>query len=208
LADLDYILFYPEPKSPGSGFWTGLMRLISALDTDLDWLREHTRLLLRATEWDAGGRAENLSGSDVTAAKAWAARRPKNAPEPTSLHFDFIRTSEDAQAARDNAQRKQLAEIATAQARTARLQRRAQWGLALIAELVLTAIAIVAWQYGANLKLQASLSKSERALQDGRELFRRQQANFFNHLGSVFTEAGIRSAPTATLVSRADAEDV
>ena len=96
LAALNYIFFYAEPKSPGSGFGTGLVQLASALNTDLDWLREHTRYLQRATEWDAGGRPANrlLSGPDIASAKAWAARRPKNAPEPTALQLDFIKASE------------------------------------------------------------------------------------------------------------------
>jgi hypothetical protein len=118
LAQLNYIFFYDEPKSPGSGFGTGLSRLVTALNTDLDWLREHTRLLQRATEWEAGGRPANrlLSGSDISAAKAWTARRPKGAPEPTALHFDFLRASEHEEAARASAERKRLEEMAAAQA--------------------------------------------------------------------------------------------
>src|SRR5262245_22563633 len=49
LSALNYIFFYAEPRSLGSGFGTGLARLVSALNTDLDWLREHTRLLQRAS---------------------------------------------------------------------------------------------------------------------------------------------------------------
>jgi hypothetical protein len=118
LRDLHYIHFYNEPKSPGSGFGSGQAQLVKALTSDLEWLREHTRLFLRATEWEVGGRAENrlLSGSDIVTAKAWASRRPKDAPEPTALHLDFIRSSELAEDARLNAQRKQLADIAHAQA--------------------------------------------------------------------------------------------
>lgn len=41
LANLNYVFFYDEPKSPGSGFGTGQMLLVTALNTDLDWLREH-----------------------------------------------------------------------------------------------------------------------------------------------------------------------
>jgi WD domain, G-beta repeat len=95
LADLDYIFFYEEPRSPGSGFGTGLLALVTALNTDLDWLREHTCYLQRATEWDAGRRLANrpLSGVDTATAKAWAASRPKAAPEPTAVHLDFIRAS-------------------------------------------------------------------------------------------------------------------
>src|SRR5262245_15201821 len=112
LAGLDYIFFYEEPKSPGTGFGTGLARLINALNTDLDWLREHTRLLQRGSEWDGGGRPSNrlLSGGGIGAAKAWAARRPKGAPEPTALHLDFIRASESWAVEQENEARRQLAE--------------------------------------------------------------------------------------------------
>ena len=72
-------------------------------------LREHTRYLQRATEWDSGGRPANrlLSGADIELANAWAARRPKEAPAPTALHLDFIRASEEAE-------RRRLAEIEAA----------------------------------------------------------------------------------------------
>jgi len=117
LQGLNYMFFYEEPKLPGSGFGKGLAILIDALNTDLDWLREHTRYLQRATEWDKRGRPANrlLSGDDIAEAKAWAARRPKSAPEPTTLHFDFIRASEQESEARSNTERKQLEAIAAAQ---------------------------------------------------------------------------------------------
>jgi TPR repeat protein len=110
LRDLNYILFHADPKTPGSGFGTGLTKLVAALNADFDWLREHTRYLQRATEWDRGGRPANrlLSGDDIAEAKAWAARRPKSAPEPTGLHLDFIRVSEEEAEARSSVQRKQV----------------------------------------------------------------------------------------------------
>jgi hypothetical protein len=111
LRDLNSIFFYKEPKVPGSGFGTGLANLVAALNTDFDWLREHTRYLQRATEWDRGGRPANrlLSGDDIAEARAWAARRPKSAPEPTALHLDFIRASEEEAEARFSAQRPAVA---------------------------------------------------------------------------------------------------
>ena len=117
LRELNYIFFYEEPKLPGSGFGTGLASLIAALNTDFDWLREHTRYLQRAIEWDTGGRPANrlLSGDDIAEAKTWVARRPKGAPEPTALHLDFIRASEEEAAARLSEQRKQLEVVAGAQ---------------------------------------------------------------------------------------------
>jgi hypothetical protein len=97
LRERNYVFFYEEPKLPGSGFGTGLASLIVALNTDYDWLREHTRYFQRALEWDTGGRPANrlLSGDDIAETKAWVARRPKNAPEPTALQLDFIRASEE-----------------------------------------------------------------------------------------------------------------
>jgi WD40 repeat protein len=117
LRDLNYIFFYAEPTVPSSGFGSGLASLIAALNTDFDWLRQHTRYLQRALEWDAGDRQANrlLSGTDIVEAKAWAARRPKGAPEPTALQLDFIRASEEEAESRTNAQRKQLAAMAAAQ---------------------------------------------------------------------------------------------
>ena len=116
--ELNYIFFYPEPKVPGSGFGKGLTALVQALNTDLEWVREHTRLGQRAAEWQAGGQSENrlLSGDDIAAARAWLARRPPKAPEPTELHREFIRASEDAQLKRESAERQRLEEMAAAQA--------------------------------------------------------------------------------------------
>jgi hypothetical protein len=103
---------------PGSGFGRGLTALVQALTTDLDWVREHTRLGQRAAEWQAGGRSENrlLSGGDIAAATAWLARRPPKATEPTELHLEFIRASEEAQIKREGAERQRLEEMAAAQA--------------------------------------------------------------------------------------------
>jgi len=116
LGDRNYVMFYPEPRAPGSGFGAGLTSLITALETNLDWIRQHTRLLERAAEWDGGGRAVNrlLSGSDIAVAKAWASSRPKAAPEPTSLHLDYIRASEEEDASRADTERQRLEEKAEA----------------------------------------------------------------------------------------------
>ncbi len=117
LQAINYVLFYPEPKLPGSGFGEGLKRLVETLNTDFEWLREHTRYLQRATEWDQGGRPATrlLSGDDIAEAKAWVARRPKTAPAPTAVQLDFIRVSEQEAEARLSAERQRLAAMAEAQ---------------------------------------------------------------------------------------------
>jgi TPR repeat protein len=152
LRDLNYVFFYADPKVSDSGFGSGLKSLVAALNTDFDWLREHTRYLQRATEWDRGGRPGNrlLSGDDIAEAKAWAARRPKNAPEPTALHFDFIRASEEEAKARSSAQRKQLEEMAAAQGEREKALRQAEEAqrkratMARIRNIALVAVSILA----------------------------------------------------------------
>lgn len=130
LRDRNYIFFYEDPKVPGSGFGTGLAKLVEALNTDFDWLRQHTRYLERALEWNSGRPAHQLlSGDDIALAKVWLARRPKNAPEPTALQLEFIRASEEEAEAQLSAQRKQLEEIAAAQAERGRALQKAQEAL-------------------------------------------------------------------------------
>ncbi len=110
LRPLQRIFFYPEPDQDRSGFGVGLERLVNALNTDFDWLREHTRYLQRASEWDKRGRPANrlLFGEDIAEANAWADGRPTNAPEPTPLQLDFIRASEQEAEARLSAEGRQL----------------------------------------------------------------------------------------------------
>jgi WD40 repeat protein len=152
LRELNYIFFYKEPKTPGTGFGSGLARLVAALNTDLDWLREHTRLLQRAMEWEGGGRSVNrlLSGTLITEAKAWAARRPKDAPEPTGLHLDFIRASEEEEARRASDERRQIEAMAAAQAERAEALRAAEEAnrrrarFRVVAFGLLAAVAVVA----------------------------------------------------------------
>jgi hypothetical protein len=118
LRELNYIFFYKEPKAPGAGFATGLAKLVAALNTDLGWMREHTRLLRRASEWDAAGKVDNrlLTGTDIAAAKSWLAHRPAAAPEATDTQRDFIAASEAGEDARLSGERKRLADMAMAQA--------------------------------------------------------------------------------------------
>jgi hypothetical protein len=51
-----------------------------------------------------------LRGEELTAAKAWAARRKENAPEITPLLSAFLAASEDRAAALQNEERRRLAE--------------------------------------------------------------------------------------------------
>jgi hypothetical protein len=173
LRDLNYIFFYDEPKVTGSGFGNGLAKLVTALNTDFDWLREHTRYLRRAMEWDTGGRPADrlLSGNDILEAKAWAAHRPKSAPEPTALQLDFIRASEEEAEARLSAQRKQFEAIAAAQAERetalheaeeAQHKRATMARIRNIALVIVSILAVLAGWLGWTAEQQRKLTEQQR----------------------------------------------
>ncbi len=71
--------------------------LVSALQTDLGWVREHTRLHERAKAWDAQSRLrhELLSGRALSEAENWLATQPKTAQAPTGLHREYVKASRD-----------------------------------------------------------------------------------------------------------------
>ncbi len=73
--------------------------LLEALDTDYDWVRAHTRLLVRAREWDRKGQESSLllRGKDLVEAEEQVAR-PDRKPEPTELQHSFVLASRRASA--------------------------------------------------------------------------------------------------------------
>jgi WD40 repeat protein len=100
LAKLNYIFFDPQ-RFPGQTedavFDLGLAQLLPALEVDIVWVREHTRLVALAARWDADGRpsAQLLRGSEITAAEAWLARQPMQAPRPPGVLLEYIQASRE-----------------------------------------------------------------------------------------------------------------
>jgi WD40 repeat protein len=90
----------PEPlRSPqwiffrdGDDFEEAFQDLVDALDTDLDWVHAHTRLLMRAIEWDSNGRDNSfvLRGSDLQTAEEWQARAADKEPKLSTLQTEYI----------------------------------------------------------------------------------------------------------------------
>ena len=94
------------PFAEDAEFDTGLVRLLGALDTDLEAVKAHTRWLVKALEWDAEGRERSLllRGSELKAAEAWLASRPEDAdPGPTQLQREYLLASREAAARRQRA---------------------------------------------------------------------------------------------------------
>src|SRR5437773_2788306 len=98
LGELNWIFF-----REGDDFEEATGKLISALDTDLTWVRAHTRLLTRAIEWDANGRNHSfvLRGEALRAAAQWLAQAgAQKERQPTALQTEYIIASRKASARR------------------------------------------------------------------------------------------------------------
>ncbi|MFZ9739657.1 MAG: toll/interleukin-1 receptor domain-containing protein, partial [Prochlorotrichaceae cyanobacterium] len=83
-------------------FSANLTELLRILDTDSEHLHAHTRLLLRAIEWDEKNRRESLllRRDELETAEAWLAQNVGKDPQPTELQQSYIansRSVEDAQ---------------------------------------------------------------------------------------------------------------
>jgi hypothetical protein len=79
-------------------FEEALERLLEALDTDMEWVHDHTRLLVRAKEWDSKRHDSSmlLRGSELREAEEWQARAAEKEPKPTPLQSEYILASRRA----------------------------------------------------------------------------------------------------------------
>jgi WD40 repeat protein len=93
------------PFLEGEDFEEAFQRLVRALDTDLAWAHDHTRLLVKAKEWEAHRRDNSflLRGRDLDSAEALQAREEKLPAQETQeewkltdLQKDYIRASRTA----------------------------------------------------------------------------------------------------------------
>ena len=83
-------------------FANGIQTLIHALQADLDYVRAHTRLLVRALEWEQKQRNTSfvLRGNDLREAEGWLVQTVEKEPLPTPLQIQYITASRQAATAR------------------------------------------------------------------------------------------------------------
>ncbi|MCB1738937.1 MAG: TIR domain-containing protein [Gammaproteobacteria bacterium] len=145
LAELNWI--FMRPSDP---FEVGISTLLEAVDTDLEWVQAHTRLLVRAVEWQRKGRESSLTlrGRDLAAFEEWLATGLSRTPAPTTLQSEFLLASR----------------------RAATRRQRSLFGAGAIALMVVAVLGTVAWLQSAERARQAEivaaralLSRSEAA---------------------------------------------
>jgi len=138
LKRLNYIFMRNSSEWAG-----GLEKLKSALLTDIDWIREHTRLGELAEDWQRRGQPDEplLRGALLIGAEHWILERPYEAPHPTELQLSFLRASHEGEQRRLDQERARIAEVDKAQARTRSAQRRT----AVVLGLVAIGVAVASW---------------------------------------------------------------
>jgi WD40 repeat protein len=112
LARLNWVHFDGEEEE-GEAFEASLAKLLSAIDTDLEWVAAHTHWLGRAHNWERRGRDTSLllRGSDLREAENFlASQREGVEPAPTELQREFVLASRRASGRR---QRILLGTVAT-----------------------------------------------------------------------------------------------
>ena len=93
LADAEWVFL-----RDGDDLSVGIDRLVEALETDLEWRDEHTRLAGRAREWlDSHQNGSYLlRGADLRDAEAWLAQQEGHKEAPTREHREYIARSRQA----------------------------------------------------------------------------------------------------------------
>jgi WD40 repeat protein len=91
------------PFSKGDDYDASVGRVVQALDTDLEARKYHTRLLVKAIEWEHEGQARGLlvRGAQLKAAEAWLGRAGAETDTdltPTAVQRSYVLASQRAAA--------------------------------------------------------------------------------------------------------------
>ena len=87
--------FIPSRTLFGEDFAGSVRQLITEIETDRDWVREHTDWSEKASEWVARGRNRSylLSGAELRSAEQWRSRAVGKRPGLSALQSEFFDAS-------------------------------------------------------------------------------------------------------------------
>ncbi|HUG26405.1 TIR domain-containing protein [Piscinibacter sp.] len=194
LAELNWISFVAPAQ-----FDVAFSILLAAVDTDLDWVRAHTRLQLRALQWESAGHEGSLllRGRELAAAeKLLVETAPGKTPQPTPLQGHFTHESRSA---------------------ATRLRHRAA-GLALVALILVGAASWVAYEQrqraaaeavarGAETE-RANAEKARAELQTKAAVAERQRADEQAKVATLQTELAAKEKSRAELADKQAQEEL
>ena len=83
----NWILFHED-----DAFDESFQQLVTTINTDLTYVRMHTRLLVRAREWSTKNHESSylLDGSEIREAETWLTEAIGKTLKPTDLHTEYI----------------------------------------------------------------------------------------------------------------------
>ena len=145
-------------------FTEAVESLITAIQTDYEWVKAHTRLQVRALEWEGAeqDRSFLLRGTDLQQAESWIAAAEGKALEPTLLQTRYLQSSRQESVRR---QRRLLIAV----------------GAALVVTVFLGAIALLNGQRAASnawsLSTQVVVAQDAQAAAQEAELHAVEEAN-------------------------------
>ncbi|MFC2063953.1 TIR domain-containing protein [Chloroflexota bacterium] len=92
LSALHWIEFYQDS---GNSFSDSTAKLIEAIMTDFDWVKDHTRLQTKALEWLNHNKEKSylLQGSDLRNAEKWQIKSFGKQPGPTIDQIEYLMES-------------------------------------------------------------------------------------------------------------------
>lgn len=156
LAKVQWIDFDPQKGD----FPTHFKELIRTLDTDQEHLQTHTRLLVRAIEWENKGRIESLllRGDVLTDAEKWLETCGNREPRPAELQREYISASRSVEDAHH-----QASQILKAAARKG--QQRVMIGTGVMVLGILVASLAGAFAYRAGEQARAADTQKQAAEQ-------------------------------------------
>ncbi len=158
LRRLNYVFFTSRPGvDAADSFSEALNQLVRVLETDVKWIREHTRLATIARRWEVRARMRELllSGRELSAAETWLTTRPRTAPDPTDLHRGFITQSR----------------------RAATQRQRVLVGISIAVSLVAATLTSVAvWQWGEAVAQRNRATANETRANEERDVALRTQS--------------------------------
>lgn len=108
IRHINWVFFRSSDDFPGA-----FNTLLDTLNTDLGYVKQHTRLTIRALEWEKQGRKSDflLRGDELESAAEWLASSGGKSPKPTELVTQYIWASQHASSRR---QRQLLAGVSIA----------------------------------------------------------------------------------------------
>jgi WD40 repeat protein len=179
IGHINWVYFTPHAGQKNK-FEDSFPKVVQALDADYDHVREHTRLLLRALDWDKNqqGKSYLLKDVEIDKAEHWQVAGINKTPAPTELQGHYILTSRTYQRQQ---QRRFMAVIGVllALAVLAAVMAIFQWGSAVRSENTAVAAkndALTQQAIAVNQRATAVAAKNEADTQRGIAVVQAQNA--------------------------------